>query len=93
MIGVVVFVVFFVPQVIEALKLKVPKNLADHAAYIESQYRLEPWVFAQYTVADAYLFVIESWMKSDGIDLAPVSALARLRASLFLCCTVLCCAV
>jgi glutathione S-transferase len=58
------------PAVIEALKLKVPANMAEHFAYLEGRFD-GPWAMgAQYTVADSYLYVLESWLKGDGVDIA-----------------------
>ena len=57
------------PAVIEALKIKVPQNVADCFTLIEQDYLDGPWVMGnQMTVADAYLFAIEQWMESDGLD-------------------------
>ena len=56
--------------VIENLKLKVPQNMTDCAALIENDYLKGPWVMGeQYTVADAYLYTIENWFVSDGVDM------------------------
>ena len=56
--------------VIEALKLKVATNMADHFAYLEGRFD-GPWAMgAQYTVADSYLYVLEGWLKGDGVDIA-----------------------
>jgi glutathione S-transferase len=57
--------------VIENLKLKVPQNMTDSAAMIETDYLKGPWVMGeQFTVADAYLFTIENWFSGDGVDLS-----------------------
>ena len=57
------------PAVQEALKIKVPQNMADCFAIIESQYLQGPWVFGDhFTVADAYLLTISNWLESDGVD-------------------------
>jgi glutathione S-transferase len=58
------------PAVIEALKIKVPHNISDCFTLIETGYLVGPWVMGeQFTVADPYLFVLESWMESDGVDI------------------------
>jgi glutathione S-transferase len=57
--------------VIENLKLKVPQNMTDCAALVESEFLQGPWVMGQqFTVADAYLFTIEQWFVSDGVDMS-----------------------
>jgi glutathione S-transferase len=58
------------PAVVEALKRKVAQNMADHFAYLESRFE-GPWAMGgQYTVADSYLYVLEGWLKGDGVDIA-----------------------
>ncbi|MDE2445879.1 MAG: glutathione S-transferase family protein [Alphaproteobacteria bacterium] len=58
------------PAVVEALKTKVPQNMADCFAIIEKEYLKGPWVMGeQYTVADAYLFTISNWLEGDGVDI------------------------
>lgn len=53
----------------EAMKLKVPKNMADCFDLIETTMFAGPWVMGeQYTIADPYLFTIASWLESDGVD-------------------------
>lgn len=57
------------PAVIEALKLKVPQNMADCFTLIETEYFGGDWVMGEsMTIADPYLFAIEQWMESDGVD-------------------------
>lgn len=57
------------PSVIEALKLKVAKNMADCFALIESRMFKGPWVMgAAYSVADAYLHTLALWLEGDGVD-------------------------
>jgi glutathione S-transferase len=63
------------PAVIEALKLKVPHNIAECFGIIEKEYLVGPWVMGeQFTVADPYLFILESWMEGDGVDIKKFSA-------------------
>ena len=64
---------------IEAMQRKVPQTMAANAALIEQN--LEgPWVLGQdYSVADAYLFTLASWLEGDGVD---VAAFPRLAAHL-----------
>ena len=60
------------PEAQAAMQRKVPQNMADCFALIESHYLGDgPWVLgAQYTVADGYLFTIAGWLASDGVDMA-----------------------
>jgi glutathione S-transferase len=68
------------PAVIAALKIKVPQNMADCFALIESEYFGGDWVMgAEMTVADPYLFAIEQWMESDCVDPARFARLAAHR--------------
>ncbi|MBB4239099.1 glutathione S-transferase family protein [Rhizobium esperanzae] len=56
------------PAAIEAMKAKVPQNMADCFTLIEDM--LEgPWVMGEtYSLADPYLFVMSGWLPSDGVD-------------------------
>jgi glutathione S-transferase len=57
------------PAVIEALKIKVPKNMADSFRLIENEYFAGPWLMGeQFTVSDCYLYTIATWLKDDGVD-------------------------
>ena len=57
--------------VVENLKLKVTQNMTDCAALIEDDYLKGPWLMGeQFTVADAYLYTIENWFISDGVDMS-----------------------
>jgi glutathione S-transferase len=59
------------PAAVEALKLKVPQNMADCFALIERDMLVGPWVLGpNYSVCDAYLFTITRWLASDGVDVA-----------------------
>ena len=54
---------------IEAMKAKVPQTMGESFALIEETMLEGPWVMGeQYTVADAYLFTLESWLPGDGVD-------------------------
>jgi glutathione S-transferase len=56
---------------VEALKQKVPQNMADCFALIERDMLAGPWVLgAAYSVCDAYLFTISRWLAGDGVDIA-----------------------
>lgn len=54
---------------IEAMKAKVPQTMAESFALIEEKMLPGPWVMGeQYTIADGYLFTMESWLPGDGVD-------------------------
>ncbi len=58
------------PAVIEAMRLKVPQNMAECYALIEANMFKSPWVVGeQFTVADGYLFTIDTWLKGDSVEL------------------------
>jgi glutathione S-transferase len=58
------------------MKSKVRETMAGAMKLIELDYFEGPWVMGeQYTVADAYLFTIEGWLKGDGVDIADFPAL------------------
>ncbi len=53
----------------KTMKDKVAQNMTDCATLIEREILRGPWVMGdQFTVADAYLFTMTSWMKGDGVD-------------------------
>lgn len=53
------------------MRSKVPETMAASMRLIELDYFEGPWVMGeQYTVADAYLFTMEGWLKGDGVDIA-----------------------
>ena len=59
------------PAVIENLKIKVPQNMKDCYTIIEQRLLKGPWVMGeQFTVADGYLYNIDTWLKNDGVDIA-----------------------
>ncbi len=66
-------------QVIEALKIKVPGNLADCAALIETQYLHGPLVFSSYSLCDPYMFLVHRWMAVHGLTLDRFPRLAAHR--------------
>lgn len=57
------------PAAQEAMKAKVPQNMADCFALIERTMFAGPFVRGDaYSVADPYLFTIAGWLESDGVD-------------------------
>ncbi len=53
------------------MQRKVPQTMSEAFSVIENHYLRGPWVLGEaYSVADAYLFTIASWLKSDGVDIA-----------------------
>ena len=64
------------------MRAKVPQTMAACAQHLEAQLNAQcsdgPWVLGpRYSVADAYLFTIASWLEGDGVD---TQALPRLLA-------------
>lgn len=58
-------------QAIAAMQQKVASNMRDGFAQIEQHYLAGPWVLGeQFSVADIYLFVVASWLKSDGVEIS-----------------------
>jgi glutathione S-transferase len=52
------------------MKSKVAETMAASMRLIELDLFEGPWVMGeQYTIADAYLFTMESWLKGDGVDI------------------------
>lgn len=53
----------------EAMKAKVPQNMSDCFALIESQMFAGPFVMGEnYSIADPYLFTMANWLEGDGVD-------------------------
>jgi len=58
------------PAAIEALKVKVPQNMADCFQLIEDGMLEGPWVLGDlYSIADIYLYVLSTWLEGDGVDI------------------------
>jgi glutathione S-transferase len=56
-------------QAIEAMQRKVPETMSACFALIERDMLLGPWVLGDhYSVADAYLFTVASWLEADRVD-------------------------
>lgn len=59
------------------MKRKVPETMAACFALIERDMLRGPWVMGeQYTICDAYLYTIASWLEGDGVDLAKLPKVA-----------------
>ncbi len=59
------------PAAIAEMARKSPLVFADAMSLIEAGYLKGPWVMGErYTVSDAYLYVVSSWLPRDGIDMA-----------------------
>lgn len=57
---------------------RVPGNMRDCFRLIENEFLIGPYVTGeQYTVADAYLFVMSGWLKSDNVDIAEFPRVAE----------------
>jgi glutathione S-transferase len=58
------------PAAIEAMKRKVPQNMADCFQLIEDGMLRGPWVLGDsFSVADIYLYTISTWLEADGVDI------------------------
>ncbi|MCY1664318.1 glutathione S-transferase family protein [Rhizobium sp. SL86] len=59
------------PTAIEDMKRKVPQTMRDAYRLIEDDMLIGPFVMGEdYSIADPYLFVMSSWLKGDGVDIA-----------------------
>ncbi|MEG0008087.1 MAG: glutathione S-transferase family protein [Aeromonas sp.] len=57
-------------QAINAMQAKMPQNMRDGFAEIEHHYLAGPWVLGdRFSLADIYLYVVASWLKSDGVPI------------------------
>jgi len=51
------------------MKRMIPKTMGACFGLIEQKMFRGPWVMGeQYTVADGYLFTMETWLPGDGVD-------------------------
>lgn len=60
------------PEAIAAMQRKVASNMVECFTLIEQHYlQPGPWVLGErYSVGDAYLYTVASWLKGDGVDIA-----------------------
>jgi glutathione S-transferase len=57
------------PAAIEAMRRKVPESVGACFDLIERHLLGSPWAMgAAYSVADAYLYTLASWLEADGVD-------------------------
>ncbi|MCQ0091439.1 glutathione S-transferase family protein [Roseovarius sp. M141] len=64
----------------EDMRAKVPETMAESCIYIEQHCLAGPFVTGdRITVADAYLFVVCSWLEGDGIDVVAYPRIAAFR--------------
>lgn len=57
------------PAAIEAMKAKMPSNVASGFELIENDWLVGPWVLGEtYSICDPYLFTIARWLEGDSVD-------------------------
>ena len=58
------------PASLEDMIRKVPANMAECFELIETKMFKGPWAMGEtFSVADAYLYTIGTWLKGDGVDI------------------------
>jgi len=58
------------PGSLEDMKRKVPKNVGDGFALMESEMFEGPWAMGKtYTICDPYLFTVAGWLPRDTVDI------------------------
>ncbi len=71
------------PSSLADMKRKVPETMSAAFQLIEDEYLTGPWVLGeQYSVSDAYLFTLASWLKADGVDPAAFPRVAKHSADM-----------
>ncbi len=56
---------------IDAMKRKIPESVGAAFALIEQDMLKGPWVLGdRFSICDAYLFTVSSWLEGDGVDLS-----------------------
>ena len=59
------------PSSLEDMKRKVPKNVSDSFALMDSEMVEGPWVMGNtYTICDPYLFTLAGWLPRANVDIA-----------------------
>lgn len=67
------------PAAQEALKKKVPQNMADAFTLLEEHMVKGPWVLGErFSTSDLYLFTIARWLPGHGIDVKAYPKIADL---------------
>ena len=65
------------------MRAKVPETMTVSAAHLDSHCIAGPYVLGDRpSLADAYLFVVASWMPGDGVDVAAFPKLSALLAAM-----------
>ena len=65
------------PEAQADLKAKSPANMRDCFGMVERRMYRGPWAMGEaYTVADAYLFTVASWLPSHDVDVGEFPAVA-----------------
>ena len=69
----------------QTMKAKVPKNMTECFAWIDSDLLRGTWMMGEtFTVADAYMFTLSTWLPGDGVDIQQFARVAdhhqRMRA-------------
>jgi glutathione S-transferase len=59
---------------------KVPQTMAASCAYLEEKLALDPFVSAELSIADPYLFIVLNWAPGDGVDLTKYPKLAAFHS-------------
>ncbi|SDQ85610.1 glutathione S-transferase family protein [Pseudovibrio sp. Tun.PSC04-5.I4] len=55
------------------MRSKVQETMTACCAYVEENLIAGPYVLGDtFSIADAYLYVVSSWLKSDGVDITPL---------------------
>jgi glutathione S-transferase len=56
----------------EDMRAKVPETMTACCAYVEENIIAGPYVLGEtFSIADAYLYVVSTWLKGDGVDITP----------------------
>ncbi|MGH0000836.1 glutathione S-transferase family protein [Pseudovibrio ascidiaceicola] len=56
----------------EDMRAKVPETMTACCAYVEENIITGPYVLGEtFSIADAYLYVVSTWLKGDGVDITP----------------------
>ncbi|MBY5933157.1 glutathione S-transferase family protein [Tateyamaria omphalii] len=62
---------------------KVPETMTASAQFVETDCLVGPYILGDtFTLADAYLFMVCTWLPGDGVDLAPFPKLRTFMAAM-----------